>query len=233
MNILSWDIESSNLNADYGMVLCVGFKTIGSGKAEVISIDDYEGSLFQREKQLLKDVTKRLLEAECWLTWFGTYFDIPFVNSRLLYHRLPVLPANFSHIDGWRTAKNRLKLRNNRLLTVQDFLGLATEKDAVKGPTWIKALAGDKASLRYVIEHCRKDVKVLEEAYLLLRPLIVDHPNSNLVGKDGGCPACGADALQKRGWHVAKTRRFQRYQCQKCGCWSKGAKADKVATVKA
>jgi uncharacterized protein YprB with RNaseH-like and TPR domain len=230
MQILSWDLETSSLNADYGMILCAGFKTVGKGAAKVISIDDYEGNdIFVREKKLLKDLSAELLRSDVWLTWFGTYFDVPFVNSRLLYHRLPTLPANYPHIDGWKTARNRLKLRNNRLKTVQEFLGTATEKDAVLGPTWMKALAGDSKALKYIINHCRKDVKALEEAYMLLRPLILDHPNKGLSDGRGGCGVCGETKLQKRGFHITRTRKYQRFQCQGCGSWSRGVKPVAVA----
>lgn len=224
MNILSWDLETSNLNADYGVILCAGYKTVGKGSGKVISVQDYEGDILRREKALLKDLCVELLTADCWLTWFGTYFDIPFVNSRLLYHNLPTLPANFTHIDGWKVSRNRLKLRNNRLNTVQEFLGTKTAKDAVLGPVWIKALAGCQKSLRYIINHCKKDIKALDEVYQRLRPLILDHPHVGLVGKLGSCGVCGGDKLQARGFRLTRTRKYQRYQCQSCGSWSSSTK---------
>jgi uncharacterized protein YprB with RNaseH-like and TPR domain len=223
MSILSWDLETSSLNADYGVILCAGFKTVGSGKPKVLSIADYEGkTILDKEKRLLRDVSDILLSHDVWLTWFGTYFDIPFVNSRLLYHRLPTLPTNYPHVDGWKTARNRLKLRNNRLKTVQEFLGTATEKDAVLGPIWVKAISGDEKALKYVINHCFKDICALEEVYWLLRPLIVDHPNAGLIDGRGGCSVCGETKLQKRGFHITRTRKYQRFQCQNCGAWTRG-----------
>jgi len=235
MRLLAWDLECSSLNADYGVILCAGFKEIGTGNVELLSVADFP--LFKsdptNDRELCKAISKRLMDSDGWVTWYGQRFDVPFLNSRLLYHRLPTLPASHPHIDGWRTAKYRLKLRNNRLVTVQDFLGLATEKDAVKGPIWIKAIAGNRPALQYVINHCKKDVLVLEEAYQRLRPLIIDHPNMNLIGKDGGCPTCGVvGKLQRRGFQVAKTRRYQRYACQSCGAWSKQRQADKVASIR-
>lgn len=234
MRLMAWDLETSSLNADYGIILCAGFKLVGEGKPTILSISDYPG--YEKnpadDKQLCKDLSERLLESDAWLTWFGTYFDVPFINSRLLYHKLPTLPGNFAHVDGWKTAKNRLKLRNNRLVTVQDFLGLPTEKDAVKGPIWVKAISGNRQALKYVENHCRKDVLVLEEAYNRLRPLIIDHPNSNLVGKDGCCPVCSSPRLQRRGAHIAKTKSFQRFHCQKCGSWSKGRGTLRQAEIK-
>ena len=221
MTILSWDLETSNLGADYGVILCAGYKEVGKGTAKVIDISQYPGTtILQKERVLLADLTKVLMDADVWLTWFGTFFDVPFLNTRLIYHGMSPLPASHAHIDGWRTARNRLKLRNNRLITVQEFLGTPTAKDAVLGPKWILAISGHRPSLQYVINHCKKDVKALEEVYTKLRPLIIDHPYS----ETGDCTVCGGSRLIKRGFHRTVTNKYQRYQCRDCGRWSRDAK---------
>ena len=231
MKITAWDIEASNLNADFGVVLCVGFKDVGEGKPVVLRIDDYPGvDIIKQEKRLLRDVYTRLLEADVWLTHFGTYYDISFVNTRLLYHNLPTLPAGYAHIDTWKVARNRLKLRNNRLITISEFLGTEDEKNAIRPEQWLKALGGHRPSMDYIVEHCRRDVLVLEEAYDRLRPLVNDHPNRGLLDGRGGCSICGSVRLQKRGVHVTRTRKYQRYQCRDCGSWSKGTKPIEIAT---
>lgn len=227
IKILAYDIEASNLSADFGIILCVGFKEVGKGKADVLNIlhyTDKSGDLIKAEKELLKDVSKRLLDCDAWLTHYGTWYDNVFVNTRLLYHKLPVLPPNFAHMDTWKIARNRLKLRNNRLITISDFLGTKDEKNAIKPEQWIRALGGHKKSMDYIVEHCRRDVLVLEEVYERLKPLILDHPNKGLIDGRGGCGICGKDTLQKRGTHITRTRKYQRYQCTSCGSWSKGVK---------
>jgi uncharacterized protein YprB with RNaseH-like and TPR domain len=232
MRILSWDIEASGLNADFGIVLCVGFKEVGKGKPEVLNILDYRdasGDLIKAEKRLLKDVSARLLDSDVWLTHFGTWYDINFVNSRLIYHRLPIIPPNYNHIDTWKIAKNRLKLRNNRLITISEFLGTEDEKNAIKPEQWIRAIGGHRSSMDYIVEHCRRDVLVLEEVYGLLKPLVLDHPNRGLIDGRGGCSVCGEHKLQKRGYHVTRTRKYQRFQCTSCGAWSKGTKPLEIA----
>lgn len=216
--LLAFDIEASNLNADFGIVLCVGFQEVGAKRVEVMSIGDYnESDPIKAERKLLKDVSARLLDADVWIAHFGRWYDTIFLNTRLLYHRLPLLPANFPLIDTWKVCKNQLKLRNNRLATLQDFLHLENEKNAIKPEQWIRAMAGHRPSLNYIVDHCRRDVAVLVEAYELVRPLITDHPHS---GRE--CPICGSSKVQRRGEHVAKTRRYARFHCQNCGSWSKG-----------
>lgn len=232
MRILAWDIEASGLNADFGIVLCVGFKEVGTGKPQVLNILDYQtesGDLIAAEKRLLKDVAKRLLDTDVWLTHFGTWYDINFVNSRLIYHKLPIIPRNFNHIDTWKIAKNNLKLRNNRLITISEFLGTEDEKNAIRPEQWIRALGGHRASMAYIVEHCRRDVLVLEETYERIKPLVLDHPNRGLIDGRGGCSVCGSKRLQKRGFRVTRTRKYERFQCQECGAWSSGTKPVEIA----
>lgn len=233
MKILAYDIEASNLSADFGIVLCVGFKEVGSGRPSVLNILDYtddSGDLIRAEKGLLKDVSKRLLQADVWLTHYGTWYDNLFINSRLLYHKLPVLPPNFAHLDTWKIARNRLKLRNNRLITISEFLGTKDEKNAIKPEQWIRALGGHRPSMNYIVDHCRRDVLVLEEVYQRLKPLVLDHPNKGLIDGRGGCGICGEEKLVKRGTHITRTRKYQRYQCSACGSWQKGVKPIAILT---
>ena len=233
MRILSLDIEASSLTADFGLILTFGSKVVGIGKPEVLNILDYcneSKDLIKAEKQLLRDISKRMLGADVWLTHYGTWYDLVFINSRLLYHNLPVLPSSYPHVDTWKVAKNRLKLRNNRLHTIQEFLRLPSEKNAIKPEQWIRALGGHRPSMAYIVEHNRRDVLVLEEAYLRLRPLILDHPNKGLIDGRGGCSICGSLKLHRRGFHVTRTRKYRRLQCQKCGAWSKESKPCEIAT---
>lgn len=229
MKILSTDIEASNLSADFGIVLCCGFLEVGSSKRpQVPSILDYSGkTLLLREKALLEDMTRRMLDADVWLTHYGKGYDIPFINTRLLYHRLPTLPPVFPHIDTWKISRYQLKLRNNRLNTIAKFLNTHDEKNEIQPEQWLYALGGDKKSMGYIVEHCRRDVLVLKEVYLRLRGLMSDHPSfllASAVQERGACNICGTARLHARGYHLTRTRKYQRFQCQKCGAWSKGAK---------
>lgn len=230
MIILSTDIEASNLTADFGIVLCCGFKEVGKGKAEVPCILDYRGGdLLDKEKRLLAAMSERMLTADVWLTHYGRGYDVPFINSRLLYHRLPTLPPNFPHIDTWKVSRYQLKLRNNRLNTISEFLKTQDEKNKIKPEQWLFALGGDPKSMKYIVEHCRRDVVVLEEVYTRLRPLIADHPGFRLtlgggVLPRGTCNTCGSTRQQARGFHLTRTRKYQRFQCLNCGSWSKSDK---------
>lgn len=232
MRLRAFDIEASNLNADFGVILTFGSKIVGEGKPEILRIDDYFNEtrdILTAERKLLKVVYQRMLDSDCWLGHYSRFFDVPFINSRLLYYGMKTLPANYAHIDTWRVARNHLKLRNNRLHTIQEFLQLEDEKNPIVAERWIRALSGHRPSMNYIVDHNRRDVLVLEQAYTKLRPLILDHPNRGLIDGRGGCGHCGEHKLQRRGFHLTRTRKYQRLQCTACGSWSKDPKPIEIA----
>lgn len=230
--ILLWDLECTNLNADFGYILCAGVKELGKKGVKTFSVADYPEYKKDptNDKRLVKDVRDYLSKAGAWITWYGQRFDQPFLNSRLTYHRLTPMPP-VPHIDGWRIAREKLKLHSNRLASVSSFLQIE-EKTPLNGPIWIKASAGDPSALKYVIQHCKQDVLVLEQAFENIRQLATSGPNVALIrgGSGSECPRCGEDSLQKRGFRVTVSQKYQRFQCQSCGAWSHG-KPERIKNV--
>jgi uncharacterized protein YprB with RNaseH-like and TPR domain len=230
-NILVFDIETSNLVADFGSMLSFASKRMGAPQntTKVISIQDTNGvcSGCQRvenpsnDKALLEAVYDTLAEADGWITWYGKGFDEKFLQSRYLYHKLPILPPVY-HIDGWATARSKLKIHSNRLKSVQDFFGIKDGKTALLPEMWQDARAGGIYGLSYVAKHNVKDVIVLEKAYLRLRPLISNHPNWNhwVKGSKMVCPICGGPMYFKPGeFHYTKRAVNRLGHCLKCGKW--------------
>lgn len=219
-----WDLECSDLNANWGVVLCGGIKTYGK-PGVVLPVSKTPTN----DKEVVKRIAAEISDADAWVTWYGGRFDVPFLNSRLIFHKLNPLPP-IPHIDGWRIAKYKLKLNSNRLASVQDFLGLETEKTKVSGITWLKAISGDKGAMNYIVEHCRKDVEVLEEAYDRIKGLQTT-PLFNKATAEGhkGCAICGASAkhLVAHGPGFTAASKYTRYQCSECGAWTRG-KAERV-----
>lgn len=216
--ILLFDIETTHLKADFGTLLCFGFKWFGESKVEVPSIADF--SAWKKDptndKGLVKAAAEVLSSADMWVTYYGKGFDVKYLNSKLLEHDLPVLP-NIPHVDLFYTVRGNLALSRKSLANVSYFLKLDATKTPVEGRIWKRAMVGHEDSLRYIIRHCRSDVLVLEEAYLKLRPLVRTHPR---VRGFGPCRFCGSEELQRRGRVInALKKEKQRVVCKECGGW--------------
>lgn len=221
--ILMFDIETTNLNANFGFILCIGYKFLHQSKIGMISIDDYDEYESNRtnDKNVVRAFAEVYNSADVVVSWYGTRFDTPYINSRLLYHGLAPM-ARVPHVDGWRTARNHLKLNSNRLQTVAEYFNVSS-KTAVSGPHWVNAMAGKASALKYVKKHCCEDIVTLENVYKKLLPLMCSHPNVNLVNEEENrCPRCGSGNLQKRGFNFAQTSKSRRYWCKNCKGWSRG-----------
>ncbi len=228
--ILFWDLETSDLNANWATVLCAGWKYPGV-KPKLISTLDFPKAFKENptnDYYVIKEFAKILADADMWVTWYGLGFDVKMMNTKLVEHGLPALPP-VPHVDGWRIAKYKMKLNSNRLATVSQFLGVE-EKTPVKGKIWKRAISGHRPSLKYIEEHCTQDVIVLEEVYNRIKHLAPEyHPNFNLIlGKNDACPSCGVEKrLTKGGMRVAQTGFYQRYLCGACGAWCRARQATK------
>jgi len=227
--IVVFDLETSDLSADVGSVLCAGWKILGKKKTNVIKIDNYE--LFDddptNDYAVVEEMGDVLRNADAWIGWYSMKFDAPYLNSRLLFHDLPPIPpmTTATHLDGWRVARYKMKLRNNRLATVAAFFGVE-EKTHLDLRIWKRASAGHRPSLKYVYEHCRQDLIVTEQVYEKIKVLDPMHFNINIIsGREDACPNCGVqDNFRKGGRNLAQTSWSQRYQCTSCGKWCSGTR---------
>jgi uncharacterized protein YprB with RNaseH-like and TPR domain len=226
--IVFWDLENTGLVADFGHTLCTGFMYLGQKHATVVSINDFRG--FKKspmdDRELCLKSWQILSEADAWVTWYGKRYDVPFLNSRLIYHRLPILPP-VKHIDLWFTARYKMKLHNNRLASMTEFLDLP-DKSPVKSSTWREAMCGNEKALEYVKKHCLKDVEVLAGAYERMKPLIDGSLNQHLFGSGPeNCPLCGGpgNKITAQGTRNTKVGTYQRFLCKSCGGWLQQRKA--------
>ncbi len=204
---LLWDIEATHLKADWGTVLCVGFKPYGAGKAEVLSITDKRGWKPTQDRDLIAQVRDRLADADLWVTYYGTLFDVPYIQAKCLEYGIRPLPQT-AHLDLYYAAKKHLCISRRRLDTVSRFLSTEAKKTPVDGETWKRAQAGDADAIKYVIAHCRADVLVLEQVYTRLFPV---------VHRYGRCSTCASPRLLSHGMRPCEGKPCRRLWCQSCG----------------
>lgn len=231
-NIIFWDLEASNLKGNIGRLLAFGYKRLGDKKASVISLADFKQYKIDPTDDfyLVKAAADILREADMLVSHYGKSrgkagFDERFLQTRLLAHNLPVLPR-IPHVDTQEIARNYLALHSNRLATFEEFLDVPP-KTPIKWESWVKALAGNRKELGYIVEHCRADIEALEATYLKIRPLAERHPNiAPLFGREGmACATCGSSDLFKNGTRINGKAIKQRWACKKCGSYTLGGKA--------
>jgi len=160
MKTCFWDIETTHLKSNFGIILCAGIKPLEE-KPIMLS----KGRHGSDDRELVTKIAETLEKYDVLVSYYGLNFDLKFLNSRLMKWGQEPLRPTIYHIDMYRAVRKVINTHSRRLATVTQFLGIEG-KDSVEPDLWQQAaLDGDKKALEYIIEHCRKDVIVLEELY--------------------------------------------------------------------
>ena len=178
------DIETTNLSALMGRVLCASFYPIYNAEANKLRVKPkaytlradrapykVKGDLLD-DTLLLEAIRDELDKYNAIVTWNGKLFDIPFMNARLMRQGKRRIEPQF-HIDAMYYAGGcSARIGSKKLVNVQKFLDLKGAKTELKWETWQRASAGNKKAMNEVVEHCEADVEVTAEAYWYLLPAI-------------------------------------------------------------
>lgn len=168
------DIETTGLGADFGFCLAACIKPATSDKIITLRIDDYKNykKNLCDDKQLILDIAKEVENFDIICHYNGDNFDLPFLDTRLAIHGEHKRVSLIHSIDLLPIVKKKMRLNSNRLDTVACALGLSEEKSRLLPQVWQQASHGSKKDLDYIVEHCQKDVLVLEEAFKRLKSFI-------------------------------------------------------------
>lgn len=214
------DIEATDLDADIGHLLCIGYKIDGEKKAHVLDIRDYPGKTFDDDSQLLKAFEKIQSRAEIIVHHFGDFYDLPFLRTRRLIAGLKPLPEGVS-VDTWRIARKKLKFKSNRLERILTVLGCPFKKTSLDINLWAKARWGSNKALDYIVHHCKMDILVLEWVYNRIKSSWPSHPTAYRAG-DNGCKVCGKGKMLSNGIRPTQQKVYRRLVCSNCGFTDKG-----------
>ena len=165
MRTCTWDIEASNLNANFGIILCSSIKPIEQ-EVTVHRIDDdpeYDQHRWD-DAYLVESIRDELEKYQVIVGYNHISYDLPMLETRLMKHGLrPLDKTNMCLVDLLWAARYRMRLSSNTLERLSEFLGTESHKTPILGELWIKATAGDRKSLDHIVEHNIHDVEVLEE----------------------------------------------------------------------
>jgi uncharacterized protein YprB with RNaseH-like and TPR domain len=162
------DIESSQLNASFGIILSVCIlddqKTLFK---RVISPEELRKGIFDRV--LCEELCKEMRKYDRLIGYYSERFDMPFIRTRCLFHKLDMpLFKEIKHTDLWKIVRNKLKIHSNRLGAVAPFFGIKAKEHPLTPSVWIRALSGDKEALDFILTHNIEDVHTTRELYHLL-----------------------------------------------------------------
>lgn len=225
LTVFAWGLWKQNINIshiiDSSSILCFAAKWLD--KDEVI----FDSVKKSGVKRMLRKAHKLLSEADIVIHYNGSRFDIPVLNKEFLLHGFPP-PATYQQVDLLKTARNRFKFPSNKLDFLAQQLKLGSKFKHAGFDLWVKCMAGDADAWVEMEKYNVQDVLLLEKVYYKLLPWINSHPNVALYKGSNGCPTCGSDTLQRRGWAYTSLGKYQRFQCTTCGAWHRSKKSEKL-----
>jgi predicted RNA-binding Zn-ribbon protein involved in translation (DUF1610 family)/DNA polymerase elongation subunit (family B) len=244
LNILIYDLETRPTEAfvwqawkvnvaagqvkEQGHVICWAAKWLGDSNSKTMF-----GSEWEEDGDIdcyIYRLHALMEEADAVITYNGNKFDEPVIRTEFARRGLPPVAPHKS-IDLYQVVRKQFRLLHNRMDSVAEFLGIKGKTETGGFQLWVDVINEVPKAQALMKKYNIQDIRVLEEIYHKLLPWIPNHPALNHYGDadSHSCPNCGSKKIQKRGTHKTKVSTFQRYQCTKCGTWSRSRVADKLA----
>jgi len=180
------DIEASALDAQYGYLLAACIKTVNKdnllGPTYSVRIDDPRNPIKQnkplslsqiiaQDKWVVESLVTEMNKYDLLMTWYGSSYDFPFINTRALKHN--ILPPNKNYRrDLYYCARGFGRLKSNKLVSWGSFLFGKSGKTFLNWSVWIGAMRGHRWALNYIEAHCKADVLETEKIYKRFIPLL-------------------------------------------------------------
>jgi DNA polymerase elongation subunit (family B) len=197
----------------------------------------YEDLSNQHEADMLKVLHPLLDEADIVVAHNGDGFDLPHIQGRFLMHNLKP-PAPYKQVDTVKVARKEFNFPSNSLEYLSNVLDLGIKKGQHKKfpgfELWLGVLRNDPEAWAEMKEYNIDDILVLEQLYLKMLPYMRFHPNVGVFDDNGDehvCPKCGSEHVQKRGFAYTNVGKYQRFQCNGCGGWSRSRIREKDHNV--
>src|SRR3954453_22357711 len=124
VNSCVMDLETTNLSADFGVILC-GVVKPTYGKPRIFRADRLNPrwqSNRSDDSHVLRAIVEELDQYDVWIIHNGAKFDVPFLRTRLLRHGLSALGSK-KLIDPVLLARNKLRMSYNSLDQIANDMG--------------------------------------------------------------------------------------------------------------
>ena len=165
-SVVFWDIETNNLKADYGSVLVVSAKPYGEKPVSFVVTQP------GHDVKVIREARDYLNEFDLWVTYYGKGFDVPFLNTRLLRHKLDPLAA-IPHVDMYFQLKPKTLMGSKSMASYAAFFQVKNQKMHIGPETWAEVNV-DAGHLKTLQARCESDCAVLEDVFLRAEHLIRD-----------------------------------------------------------
>lgn len=217
--VYSWRI-GYNLNIgfeniiDERKIICISYKWENENKIHTLTWDKN-----QCDKQMLIDFIKEANQADEMIAHNGDRFDIKWIRTRCIYHRIPMFP-NYKTLDTLKKAKSGFNFNSNRLDYIAQYLGVGTKVKHSGFDMWVKVMKGDKTAMSEMVNYCEGDIVVLEDVFLTMQNYIKPNTHAGVINNNlkYSCPCCSSEQSTLIKNNVTAMGTIKRLmECNDCG----------------
>jgi len=218
-----WETNIIGVKAPWYM-LSFAYKWMGEDKVHFHGISDYK--TFKKNKEddseLLEDLRDLMDEADILIAHNGDRFDIRKTRARFLMQAVDP-PSPCKSIDTLKEARKIGNFDSNKLNDLAIAFGIGKKLPHTGFDLWKRAMDGDREAWKTMKAYNIRDVILLEKVYEKLKPYMANHPDLRIYDDAIGCPTCRSTKIERRGFAVARRRKYRRYHCKNCASWFQGA----------
>lgn len=173
MRIVMWDLETTDLKALMGRILCCSFKPLG-GETYTFRGDEkpWKGKSRIDDSRLCVAIRDELEKYDLVVGHNSRLFDHPMLDARLAKAGERPFRKHLILDTRWYLNSASMKIGSAKLENAQKFFDLSEAKTPISWEKWQLASMGDRQAMDEVVDHCEQDVKVLEGVYEKVLPFV-------------------------------------------------------------
>lgn len=204
-------------------ILSFTYKQLGAPKKQMLYVDT--AGKPRDDRDLCAELWHILHENDFLIAQNGKRFDLRKIKARLIMHGFTP-PSPVKVIDTMLMAREVAAFTSNKLEWLSEYLSSVQKlkhKDFPGFDLWRECLADNPKAWASMRKYNVVDVLSTEEVYIKLRPWVTQHPNIAAFYDDDvmRCPCCGSADLRQDGFAFTNVSKYNRYQCNSCGAWSR------------
>lgn len=209
-------IDNDKIISDW-FILTFSCKWLGEDKTYSFRLTGSE-AVNEDDSRLVLELWKFLSMADIVIAHNCDCFDIPNIRTRFIINGLPPT-SYYKQIDTLKIVQKEFGFTHNNLDAIAKYFGIEG-KISTNFDLWKRCIWGHNDALEEMEIYNRRDVEVLENVYLRLRPWIKSHANISLYNDndDPQCAHCGSLNIVPNGsFYYTNTGKYPTYVCQECG----------------
>jgi hypothetical protein len=188
------------------------------GEDKVYYMDNRKAKHFSNDKKLVEGLVDLINKSDCIVGHNLKRFDIKKINYRCIVNNIK-RPKPVDQIDTLLIARRNFAFDSNKLEHLAKILKVKNKKMTKREfsgfDLWAECMAGNKKAWNEMKRYNIQDTITLEDVFNILQPWAKEANFMHLTNKIE-C-SCGNSNLQKKGFRVSLSGKYQRYICTNCG----------------